>query len=61
LSCWQKNKSSIISESCGPTDSERKRTCKDSPQSKRYSDLANHITEALGFMRACGVDPERQL
>jgi 3-deoxy-7-phosphoheptulonate synthase len=32
---------------------------KDSPQSKRYSDLANHITEALGFMRACGVDPER--
>src|SRR5512143_330722 len=24
---------------------------KDSPQSKRYSDLANHITEALGFMR----------
>jgi len=32
---------------------------KDSPQSKRYSDLANHITEALGFMRACGVDPEQ--
>jgi 3-deoxy-7-phosphoheptulonate synthase len=30
---------------------------KDSPQSKRYADLANHITEALGFMRACGVDP----
>jgi 3-deoxy-7-phosphoheptulonate synthase len=30
---------------------------KDSPQSKRYQDLANHITEALGFMRACGVDP----
>jgi 3-deoxy-7-phosphoheptulonate synthase len=31
---------------------------KDSPQSKRYQDLANHITEALGFMRACGIDPE---
>src|SRR5712691_6814986 len=31
---------------------------KDSPQSKRYQELANHITEALGFMRACGVDPE---
>src|SRR5437764_5824599 len=31
---------------------------KDSPQSKRYQDLANQITEALGFMRACGVDPE---
>jgi 3-deoxy-7-phosphoheptulonate synthase len=31
---------------------------KDSPQSKRYSELANLITEALGFMRACGVDPQ---
>src|ERR1700723_3481965 len=31
---------------------------KDSPQSKRYSNLANHITEALDFMRACGIDPE---
>ncbi len=31
---------------------------KDSPQSKRYQELANHITEALGFMRACGIDPE---
>src|SRR5260370_33502544 len=30
---------------------------KDNPQSKRYQELANHITEALGFMRACGVDP----
>src|SRR3989440_8857365 len=30
---------------------------KDSPQSKRYQELADHITEALGFMRACGVDP----
>ena len=31
---------------------------KDSPQSKRYQELADHITEALGFMRACGIDPE---
>jgi 3-deoxy-7-phosphoheptulonate synthase len=31
---------------------------KDSPQSKRYQALADHITEALGFMRACGIDPE---
>lgn len=31
---------------------------KDSPQSKRYSELANHITAALGFMRACGLDPQ---
>src|SRR5579859_704368 len=31
---------------------------KDSPQSKRYAELASHITEALGFMRACGVDPQ---
>ncbi|MGH7248878.1 MAG: 3-deoxy-7-phosphoheptulonate synthase, partial [Pseudomonadota bacterium] len=31
---------------------------KDSPQSKRYQELADRITEALGFMRACGVDPE---
>src|SRR6516162_4214725 len=31
---------------------------KDSPQSKRYQELANHITEALGFMRACGLDLE---
>ncbi len=31
---------------------------KDSPQSKRYQELAGHITEALGFMRACGIDPE---
>ncbi len=30
---------------------------KDSPQSKRYSELADRITDALGFMRACGVDP----
>ena len=31
---------------------------KDSPQSKRYSELANHITATLGFMRACGLDPQ---
>jgi 3-deoxy-7-phosphoheptulonate synthase len=31
---------------------------KDSPQSKRYQELADRITEALGFMRACGIDPE---
>jgi 3-deoxy-7-phosphoheptulonate synthase len=31
---------------------------KDSPQSKRYQELAGHLTEALDFMRACGVDPE---
>ena len=28
------------------------------PQSKRYQELADHITEALDFMRACGIDPE---
>ncbi len=31
---------------------------KDSPQSHRYEELANRITEALDFMRACGIDPE---
>ena len=31
---------------------------KDSPQSERYSELASRITEALDFMRACGIDPE---
>jgi 3-deoxy-7-phosphoheptulonate synthase len=31
---------------------------KDSPQSARYDELANRITEALDFMRACGIDPE---
>jgi 3-deoxy-7-phosphoheptulonate synthase len=30
----------------------------DSPQSKRYSELASHLTEALNFMRACGIDPQ---
>jgi 3-deoxy-7-phosphoheptulonate synthase len=31
---------------------------KDSPQSARYQELANRITETLGFMRAIGLDPE---
>jgi 3-deoxy-7-phosphoheptulonate synthase len=31
---------------------------KDSPQSARYAELASRITEALDFMRACGIDPE---
>jgi 3-deoxy-7-phosphoheptulonate synthase len=31
---------------------------KDSPQSRRYLELANSISEALGFMRACGLDLE---
>ncbi len=31
---------------------------KDSPQSGRYQELANRITETLGFMRAIGLDPE---
>ncbi|MFC7399788.1 class II 3-deoxy-7-phosphoheptulonate synthase [Chelatococcus sp. GCM10030263] len=31
---------------------------KDSPQSGRYQELADRITEALDFMRACGIDPE---
>jgi 3-deoxy-7-phosphoheptulonate synthase len=31
---------------------------KDSPQSKRYQELAVHLTEALNFMRACGIDPQ---
>jgi 3-deoxy-7-phosphoheptulonate synthase len=30
----------------------------DSPQSKRYQELADHLTAALDFIRACGVDPE---
>ena len=32
---------------------------KDSPQSARYQELADRITETLGFMRAIGLDPER--
>lgn len=31
---------------------------KDSPQSSRYRELADRITETLGFMRAIGLDPE---
>jgi 3-deoxy-7-phosphoheptulonate synthase len=31
---------------------------KDSPQSARYEALCARITEALDFMRACGIDPE---
>ncbi len=31
---------------------------KDSPSSGRYQELADRITEALDFMRACGIDPE---
>ena len=29
---------------------------KDSPQSKRYQELAGHLTEALDFMRACALN-----
>ena len=32
---------------------------KDSPQSRRYLELSNRISEALGFMQACGLDLER--
>ncbi len=31
---------------------------KDSPQSHRYQELADRITETLGFMRACGITSE---
>jgi len=31
---------------------------KDSPQSHRYQELANRITETLTFMRACGITSE---
>jgi 3-deoxy-7-phosphoheptulonate synthase len=31
---------------------------KDSPQSHRYEQLAGHIAETLGFMRACGITSE---
>jgi len=31
---------------------------KDSPQSERYQELADRITETLDFMRAIGLDPE---
>ena len=29
---------------------------KDLPQSKRYMELADRISEALDFMRACGLN-----
>lgn len=32
----------------------------DSPEGARYEELANRITEALDFMRACGVDSATQ-
>ena len=32
---------------------------KDSPQSARYQELADRISETVGFMRAIGLDPER--
>ncbi|MCF8469872.1 MAG: 3-deoxy-7-phosphoheptulonate synthase class II [Parvibaculum sp.] len=32
----------------------------DSPEGARYEELANRITEALDFMRACGIDGETQ-
>src|SRR6266540_1631608 len=32
---------------------------KDSPQSRRYNELADRISEALAFMQACGLDLER--
>src|ERR1041385_4084825 len=31
---------------------------KDSPQSRRYDELADRISDALGFMQACGLDLE---
>ncbi len=31
---------------------------KDSPQAHRYEELSRRISEALDFMRACGIDPE---
>jgi 3-deoxy-7-phosphoheptulonate synthase len=32
---------------------------KEAPQSHHYEELANRISEALNFMRACGIDPDR--
>ena len=31
---------------------------KDPPQSQRYEELADRISETLDFMRACGLDPD---
>jgi 3-deoxy-7-phosphoheptulonate synthase len=33
---------------------------KDSPQARRYMELADRISEALAFMRACGLDLEAE-
>jgi 3-deoxy-7-phosphoheptulonate synthase len=33
---------------------------KDSPQSRRYAELSDRISETLGFMQACGLDLEGQ-
>jgi len=30
----------------------------DSPQGKRYQEIADRISEAIGFMEACGITPE---
>jgi 3-deoxy-7-phosphoheptulonate synthase len=30
----------------------------DSPQGKRYREIADRISEAIGFMQACGITPE---
>jgi 3-deoxy-7-phosphoheptulonate synthase len=32
---------------------------KEAPQSHHYEELADRISEALNFMRACGIDPDR--
>jgi 3-deoxy-7-phosphoheptulonate synthase len=32
---------------------------KEAPQSHHYEELADRISEALNFMRACGLDPDR--
>ncbi len=31
---------------------------KDSPQADRYQEMADRISDALSFMRACGIDPD---
>ncbi|MFS8181021.1 class II 3-deoxy-7-phosphoheptulonate synthase [Pseudovibrio denitrificans] len=31
---------------------------KDSPQAHRYQEMADRISDALSFMRACGIDPD---
>ena len=32
---------------------------KDSPQSSRYTELAEQITRTIDFMRAIGINPEQ--